>query len=114
VTDAAFSGETYLIKALEAIAIHHLTMHPGQAAQVTAIWREHAPQGLQGARSFVLRNGLEQAAHSGSGASGISFAKFRRELDKVPAAGVTSRNRPPPSNSFCCFAAGLALRIADR
>lgn len=83
VTDAAFTGETFSTKAPEAIAKRYLTMQPSQSAQVTAILREHAPQVLQDAKSFVLRNGLEQAANSGPGASGISFAKFRREMDRV-------------------------------
>ncbi|MGQ7939118.1 hypothetical protein [Paraburkholderia sp. D1E] len=83
VTDAAFSNETFSTKAPEAIAKRYLTMQPSQSAQVTAILREHAPQVLQDAKSFVLRNGLEQASNSGPGASGISFAKFRREMDKV-------------------------------
>lgn len=83
VTDAAFSGETFSTKAPEAIAKRYLDMHPSQAAQVTTILREHAPQVLQDAKSFVLRNGLEQATNSGPGASGISFAKFRREIDRV-------------------------------
>jgi hypothetical protein len=83
VTDAAFSGETFSTKAPEAIAKRYLSMEPSQAAQVTAILREHAPQVLQDAKSFVLRNGLEQATNTAPGASGISFAKFRREIDKV-------------------------------
>ncbi|MHB9838527.1 hypothetical protein Q8F57_027235 [Paraburkholderia terrae] len=83
VTDAAYSGETFSTKAPEAIAKRYLSMEPSQAAQVTSILREHAPQVLQDAKSFVLRNGLEQAANTAPGASGISFSKFRREIDKV-------------------------------
>ncbi|MCP3714884.1 hypothetical protein [Paraburkholderia sp. CNPSo 3281] len=83
VTDAAFTGETYSTKAPELIARRYLTMQPSQAAQVTAILREHAPQVLQDAKSYVLRNGLEQAANTAPGASGISFAKFRREIGRV-------------------------------
>lgn len=83
VTDAAFSNETFSTKAPEAIAKRYLTMQPSQATQVTTILREHAPQVLQDAKSFVLRNGLEQAANTAPGASGISFAKFRTQIDKV-------------------------------
>lgn len=83
VTDAAFTGETFSTKAPEAIAKRYLSMEPSQAAQVTAILREHAPQVLQDAKSFVLRNGLEQARNTAPGASGISFSKFRREIDRV-------------------------------
>jgi hypothetical protein len=83
VTDAAFTGETFSTKAPEAIAKRYLSMEPSQAAQVTSILREHAPQVLQDAKSYVLRNGLEQAANTAPGSNAISFAKFRREIDKV-------------------------------
>lgn len=83
VTDAAYTGETFSTKAPEAIAKRYLTMQPSQAAQVTAILREHAPQVLQDAKSFVLRNGLEAAKSDVPGAPQISFAKFRREIDRV-------------------------------
>ncbi|AXF07327.1 hypothetical protein CUJ91_04855 [Paraburkholderia graminis] len=83
VTDAAFSGQTASTKAPEAIAKRYLNMTPSEARSVTTILRRHAPDVLQQSKAFVLLNGLESARNDVPGAAPISFAKFRRELDKV-------------------------------
>ena len=83
VTDAAFSGQTASTKAPEAIAKRYLDMTPSEARSVTTILRRHAPDVLQQSKAFVLLNGLEAARNDVPGAAPISFAKFRRELDKV-------------------------------
>ena len=83
VTDAAFTGETFSTKAPEAIAKRYLSMTPSQSAQVTSILREHAPEVLDEAKSFALRNALESATSDLPGAPAMSFTKFRREIDKI-------------------------------
>ena len=83
VTDAAFSGQTASTKAPELIAKRYLSMNPSEARSVTSILQQHDPQMLQDAKSYVLRNGLEQAKNDVPGAPPISFAKFRKEIDKV-------------------------------
>jgi hypothetical protein len=83
VTDAAFTGNVASTKAPEAIAKRYLTMNPSEAKSVTAILQQHDPQTLQDVKSFVLRNGLEAAKNDVPGAAPISFAKFRKEIDKV-------------------------------
>ena len=83
VTDAAFSGQTASTKAPEMIAKRYLSMNPSEAKSVTAILQQHDPQTLQDVKSFVLRNGLEAAKNDVPGAPPISFAKFRKEIDKV-------------------------------
>ena len=83
VTDAAFTGATASTKAPELIAKRYLNMAPSEAKSVTAILQQHDPQVLQDVKSFVLRNGLEAAKNDVPGAPPISFAKFRREIDKV-------------------------------
>jgi hypothetical protein len=83
VTDAAFSGQTASTKAPEMIAKRYLSMSPSEAKSVTAILQQHDPQTLQDVKSFVLRNGLEAAKNDVPGAPPISFAKFRKEIDKV-------------------------------
>lgn len=83
VADAAFTGVQASTKAPEAIAQKYLTMTPSQAKSVTAILQLHAPEVLQDAKAYVLRNGLEQAATGIPGGPPISFAKFRSQMDKV-------------------------------
>jgi len=83
VADAAFTGVQGSTKAPEAIARRYLNMDPSQAKAVTAILQLHSPEVLQDAKAFVLRNGLEQARNDAPGAPPISFAKFRKEMDKV-------------------------------
>lgn len=83
VTDAAFTGATASTKAPELIAKKYLTMNPSEAKSVTAILQQHDPQTLQDVKSFVLRNGLEAAKNDAPGAPAISFAKFRKEIDRV-------------------------------
>ena len=83
VVDALGTGATASTKAPEAIAKRYLTMTPSEARSVTNILEQHAPEALQDAKSFVLRNGLEQAKNEAPGAPPISFGKFRREMDKV-------------------------------
>jgi hypothetical protein len=81
--DAAFSGATANTKAPELIAKRYLNMQPSEAKSVTAILQQHDPQTLQDVKAYVLRNGLEQAKNDIPGAPPISFAKFRKEIDKV-------------------------------
>ena len=83
VTDAAFTGATASTKAPELIAKRYLNMAPSEAKSVTSILQQHDPQTLQDVKSFVLRNGLEAAKNDAPGAPPISFAKFRKEIDKV-------------------------------
>ena len=83
VVDAAFSGATANTKAPELIAKRYLNMQPSEAKSVTAILQQHDPQTLQDVKAYVLRNGLEQAKNDIPGAPPISFAKFRKEIDKV-------------------------------
>jgi len=83
VADAAFSGQAASTKAPELIAKRYLNMQPSEARSVTAILQQHAPDVLNDARSFVLRNGLEAAKNDVPGAPPISFAKFRKEMDRV-------------------------------
>lgn len=83
VADAAFTGVRGSTKAPEAIAKKYLSMTPSQAKSVTAILQLHAPEVLQDAKAFVLRNGLENAKSTVPGAPPISFAKFRSEMDHV-------------------------------
>lgn len=83
VTDAAFTGATASTKAPELIAKRYLNMAPSEAKSVTSILQQHDPQTLQDVKSFVLRNGLEAAKNDVPGAAPISFAKFRKEIDKV-------------------------------
>jgi hypothetical protein len=83
VTDAAFSGQTASTKAPEMIAKRYLSMQPSEAKSVTAILQSHAPDVLNEAKSFVLRNGLQAAKNDAPGAMPISFAKFRTEIDRV-------------------------------
>lgn len=83
VTDAAFTGATASTKAPELIAKRYLNMNPSEAKSVTSILQQHDPQTLQDVKSFVLRNGLEAAKNDVPGAPPISFAKFRKEIDRV-------------------------------
>jgi hypothetical protein len=83
VADAAFTGVQGSTKAPEAIAKKYLSMTPSQAKSVTAILQLHQPEVLQDAKAFVLRNGLEAAKNTAPGAPPISFAKFRKEMDRV-------------------------------
>jgi hypothetical protein len=83
VTDAAFSGSTASTKAPEMIAKRYLSMEPSEAKAVTAILQQHDPQTLQDVKSFVLKNGLEAAKNDAPGAPPISFAKFRKEIERV-------------------------------
>jgi len=83
VTDAIGSGQTASTKAPELIAKRYLDMQPSQARSVTSILKRNAPDALQQAKAFVLKNGLEQAKSTAPGTSAISFAKFRSEMDRV-------------------------------
>lgn len=95
VTDAAFTGETFSTKAPEAIAKRYLSMTPSQAAQVTSILREHAPEVLDEAKSFALRNALQQSLPTEAGKPAMSFSKFRGAIEKIapklPEMGFTPR-----------------------
>jgi len=83
VTDAMGSGQTASTKAPELIAKRYLDMTPSQSWSVTSILKRNAPDVLQQAKAFVLKNGLEQAKNDTPGALPISFAKFRSQMDKV-------------------------------
>lgn len=83
VVDALGSGATAATKAPEAIAKKFLSMGKSEAKTVTNILRQHAPEALEDAKAFVLRNGLEQARNDVPGQVPISFAKFRKEVDRV-------------------------------
>ncbi|WP_245841117.1 hypothetical protein [Paraburkholderia ribeironis] len=83
VTDAAFSGQTASTRAPEAIARRYLNMQPSEARSVTTILQQHAPDVLNDTKAFVLRNGLEAAKNDVPGAAPISFARFRKEMDRV-------------------------------
>ena len=83
VVDAAYTGQVASTKAPELIAKRYLSMNPSEAKSVTSILQQHDPQTLQDVKSFVLRNGLEAAKNETPGAPPISFAKFRKEMDKV-------------------------------
>jgi hypothetical protein len=83
VVDAMKSGQTANTKAPEMIAKRYLTAEPSQARAITNILKRNAPDVLQETKAFVLKNGLEQAKSDAPGATAISFAKFRKEIDKV-------------------------------
>ncbi len=83
VVDAMGSGQVANTKAPELIAKKYLTMPPSEAKSVTSILQQHDPQTLQDVKSFVLRNGLDAAKNDVPGAPPISFAKFRKEIDRV-------------------------------
>lgn len=82
VVDAMKSGQTANTKTPEMIAKRYLSAEPSQARAITSILKRNAPDVLQETKAFVLKNGLEQAKSEGPGAS-ISFAKFRKEMEKV-------------------------------
>lgn len=83
VTDAMRSGQTINTKAPEMVAKRFLDATPSQARAITSILKRDAPDVLQEAKAFVLKNGLEQARNDAPGALPISFAKFRAQMDKV-------------------------------
>ncbi len=76
VVDALGTGATASTKAPEAIAKKYLSMTPSEAKTVTNILRQHAPDALEDAKAFALRNGMEQATTDGK----LSFAKFRTQM----------------------------------
>jgi hypothetical protein len=83
VVDAMKSGQTISTKAPEMIAKRFLDATPSQARAITSILKRNAPDVMQEAKAFVLKNGLEQARNDTPGALPISFAKFRSQIDKV-------------------------------
>lgn len=83
VVDAAFSGETASTKAPELIAKRYLNASPSEARSITTILLQHDPEMLQQTKAFVLKNGLDAAKSDVPGGAPISFAKFRKEVDRV-------------------------------
>ena len=83
VVDGAFTGQTASTKAPELIAKKYLSMSPSEARSVTSILQQHDPDVLNDVKAFVLRNGLDAAKNDAPGAPPISFAKFRKEIDRV-------------------------------
>lgn len=83
VVDAAFSGVQGSTQAPEAIAKKYLSLTPSQAKAVTAILQIHAPEALQDAKAFVLRNALNEASNSKPGQAALSFARFQTQMKNV-------------------------------